>query len=487
MIRKLLLALGAVIVVVAGIVIYRTAVFTPPPVPPVTPDNYALDGKAIAGRLSQAVQFATVSQQPPQPTDPVPFEQYDAWLAQAYPEVHAALKRERLGNHALLFTWPGSDPAAQPVMLTAHYDVVPVIPGTEGKWTHPPFSGAIADGYVWGRGTLDDKGAMITMLEAASFLLKQGFQPRQTVYMAFGDDEEIGGEHGAAAIVEHLKAQKVRLAWSLDEGSFVLDGIVPGVAQPLASINVAEKGYLTLKLTAHGAGGHSSMPPHETAVGVLAAAIVKLQQAPVPGGLDGLSGAAFSAMARHMSFGKRMLFANQWLFGPLLESVLSKAPSTNAMLRTTTAPTMLSGSVKENVLPIEASATINFRLHPRDSVDSVIAYVKKTVGDDRVTVATVGAGSNASAVAGTETAGFRAMAAAVRRSYGDVVVLPGLTIAATDSRHYGEISDNAYRFDPMKITPRDLTGFHGTNERLSLDNLVRATGFYIDLLKSTGN
>lgn len=486
MIKKLLLALVAVIVVIAGVVVYRAAVFTPPPAAPVTPDSYALDGKAIAGRLAQAVRFATVSQQPPQPTDPVPFEQYIAWLETAYPEVHAALKREQLGNHALLFTWAGSDPTAQPVMLTAHYDVVPVVPGTEGKWTHPPFAGEIADGYVWGRGTLDDKGAMITMLEATTFLLKQGFKPKQTVYLAFGDDEEIGGEHGAAAIVAHLKAQKVRLAWSIDEGSFVLDGIVPGVAQPLASINIAEKGYLTLKLTAHGAGGHSSMPPHETAVGVLAAAIVKLQQAPVPGGLDGLSGEAFSAMARHMPFDKRVLFANQWLFAPLLNAALSKAASTNAMLRTTTAPTMLSGSVKENVLPIEATAVVNFRLHPRDTVEGVTDYVKKTIADERVTVTTVGEASNASAVAGTDTAGFRAMETAVRRSYGDVVVLPGLTIAATDSKHYGEISDNAYRFDPMRITPQDLTGFHGTNERLSLDNLVRATGFYIDLLKSTG-
>jgi carboxypeptidase PM20D1 len=485
MIKKLLAGLGLVLVVLVAVVLYRTATFTPPSLAPVQAATHAVDGNAVAQRLSQAVTFPTISQQPPLVTDPAPFEGFIAWLESAYPEVHAQLKRERFG-HSLLFTWAGSDPAAKPVLLTGHYDVVPVIPGTEQQWTRPPFGGEIADGYVWGRGTLDDKGAIVTMLEAATDLLKAGFRPRQTVYLSFGHDEEIGGEQGAAAVTAHLAAQKVRLAWSLDEGSFVLDGIVPGVAAPVASINIAEKGYLTLDLTARGAGGHSSMPPRETAVGVLAAALVKLQQAPVPGRLDGVAGEAFGTMARHMSFGMRLLFANQWLFGPLIESQLGKAASTNAMLRTTTAPTMLSGSIKENVLPIEAVGTVNFRLHPRDTIESVTDYVKKTIGDERVTVTVRGHASNASALAGTDTPAFRAMAETVRRVYGEVVVTPGLTIAATDSKHYATISDHAYRFNPMLITPQDLTGFHGTNERLSVENLVRATRFYVELLKTTG-
>lgn len=485
MIKKLFGLLLTVVAVLAAVVLYRTYTFTPPVLPAVQASAHTVDGNAVAQRLSQAVQFATVSVQPPAVADPVPFEGFIAWLETTYPEVHAQLKRERLGGNSLLYTWAGRDAAAQPVLLTGHYDVVPVIPGTEKDWKHPPFGGVIADGYVWGRGTLDDKGAIVTMLDAVTFLLKGGFQPKQTVYLSFGHDEEVSGEQGAAAVTEHLRKQNVRLAWSLDEGSFVLDGIVPGVATPTASINIAEKGYLTLELTARGAGGHSSMPPRETAVGVLAAALVKLQGAPVPGGLDGVTRDAFEALARNMSFGMRMLFANQWLFGPLLESQMGKAPSTNAMLRTTTAPTMLSGSIKENVLPIEAVGVVNFRLHPRDTVESVTAYVKKTIDDERVSIAVRGTANNASALAGTDTPVFRAMADAVRRNYGEVVVAPGLTIAATDSRHYGQVSDNAYRFNPMMITPQDLTGFHGTNERLSVENLVRATRFYIDLLKST--
>jgi carboxypeptidase PM20D1 len=472
-----------VVLVLTGVVVYRAAVFLPPEQAKVEPVAHVIDAQAVAVHLSQAVRFATISNQPPAPIDPAPFDGFVAWLAATYPEVHQGLSREILGNRTVLYKWAGKDSAAKPAMLAAHYDVVPVIPGTEGAWKHPPFAGDIAEGYVWGRGTLDDKGAVITILEAVTYLLKQGYKPQQTIYLSFDHKEELVDDTGAAAVVAHLKAQNIRLAWSLDEGSFVLDGIVPGLAQPVASINVTEKGYLTLNLTAHAAGGHSSMPPRETAVGILARAIVALEQAPLPGGLDGVSGEMFSGLARHMSFGKRVLFANQWLFGALIERELAKSPASNAMLRTTTAPTMLSGSVKENVLPIEATATVNFRLHPRDTPERVIDYVKNTIADDRVSIRML-VGYGASRVAAVDSPAFRAMANAVRQVYGDAVVAPGITIAGTDSRYYETVADNAYRFNPMMISAQDLAGFHGTNERLSLENLVRATRFYIELIKS---
>ena len=486
MIRKGLLGLLASLVVLAAVLVYRTASFLPPDQVqsgPAAEAIEAIDANAIASRLSQAVRFATVSPQPPQAIDPAPFDAFVAWLAATYPEVHARLERNVLGGRTLLFRWPGRNPSGKPALLTAHYDVAPVVPGTEKTWKHPPFSGDIADGHVWGRGTLDDKGAVITILEAVTWLLRQGYQPQNSVYLSFGHDEELGGAEGAAAVAAHLKAGNVRLAWSLDEGSFVLDGLVPGVARPVASISVAEKGVLTVEITAHAPGGHSSMPPGETAVGILAQAIVRLQQAPLPGGLDGISGEVFGALGRQMSFGKRLLFANQWLFGPLLERELAKSPSTNAVLRTTTAPTMLSGGVKENVLPIDATATVNFRLHPRDTAQRVVEYVRQVVADERVGVRMVH-GWEASPVSSTDSDAYRALSGAARRAYGDVAVAPGLTVGATDSKHYGAVADNAYRFHPMVITGQDLTGFHGTDERISIENLARATRFYIELIRS---
>ena len=234
MLKKPLLGLGAVVLVLTGVVVYRAAVFLPPEQAKVEPVAHVIDAQAVAVHLSQAVRFATISNQPPAPIDPAPFDGFVAWLAATYPEVHQGLSREILGNRTVLYKWAGKDSAAKPAMLAAHYDVVPVIPGTEGAWKHPPFAGDIAEGYVWGRGTLDDKGAVITILEAVTYLLKQGYKPQQTIYLSFDHREELVDDTGAAAVVAHLKAQNIRLAWSLDEGSFVLDGIVPGLAQPAA-------------------------------------------------------------------------------------------------------------------------------------------------------------------------------------------------------------------------------------------------------------
>ena len=313
--------------------------------------DISLDEQAIAERLAQAIRFRTVSHQRPEEFEADQFTGFIDWVKVSYPEVNADLQLTMAGDYTLLYRWEGSDPSLKPVLITGHYDVVPVLPGTENKWEQPPYEGVIKDGVIWGRGALDDKSAVVAQLEAATQLLKSGFKPARSIYFSFGHDEEVGGVRGAASVVQLLKAQGVQLAWSLDEGSFLFDGLLPGVAARTATINVAEKGSLTLQIVATGAGGHSSMPPKQTAVGVLAQAITRLEEHPVPGGLSGLTGTMFDSISRHMSFGYKVLFANQWLFGGVLEDQLSNSTFGNAMLRTTTAPTMLSGSVKTNVLP----------------------------------------------------------------------------------------------------------------------------------------
>ncbi len=480
--KRVLLAAAVGLAAVAVLVLVRTLAFSPSELPPEQIVDLSVDADAVARHMSEAIRFETISNQPPTPIEPAPFDGFIDWLEQAYPQVHRSLLGERIAEYTLLFTWAGSDPSLRPVLLTGHYDVVPVIPGTEDQWEHPPFAGDVAGGYVWGRGALDDKSAVVTILEAATLLLEQGFQPRRTVFLSFGHDEEIGGLAGAAGVAAHLKARGVQLAWSLDEGSFLMDGTVPGLGLPVAMINVAEKGYVTLDLAAKGEGGHSSAPSRQTAVGVLAEGLVALQSAPIPGGLDGLTAEMFDTLARHMSFQERILFANRWLFGPLLEYFLSSYPGTDAMLRTTTAPTMLSASVKENVLPIEAVATVNFRLHPRDTVEGVVDHVTAALDDDRIEVR-LRRGDAASPVSRTDSEGWASIVRAVRETYGDVIVAPGLTIAGTDTKHYGTVADDSYRFKPMIVTSDDMSGFHGTNERISVENLVRATVFYAQLIR----
>jgi carboxypeptidase PM20D1 len=380
----------------------------------------------------------------------------------------------------LLFKWEGSDSSLAPILLTAHYDVVPVIPGTESIWEEEPFAGVISNNRIWGRGALDDKSGVVGMMEAATYLIQNNFQPTRTVYFSFGHDEEIGGG-GAAQVTEKLKQEGVQLQWSLDEGSFVNRGFFPGVDKLVAPINVAEKGIMNLLIVAKAKGGHSSTPPKKTAVTILADALIKLENEPLPGSLEGLSAVMFDEVSKHMPFGYRFLFANRWLFGGLLDSQMSSTPVINAMIRTTTAPTMLSGSIKSNVLPIEATALINFRLHPRDSIESVTEHVRRVVGSDQVEVRTLG-GMEASGVSSWESPGYEIISSSLSKVYGEVVSVPGIMIAASDTRHYSKVADNSFRFNPFSIVPEDMTGFHGTNESIAVDSFIAGIKTYVDII-----
>ncbi len=483
--KKILWLLGIAFIVVVAVVLVRAWLHVPGADTTVAQVTVDADEALIAQHLAEAVRFRTVSHQTVEEFEPQEFLGFIGWVERTYPEVTQSMERVLLGDYTMLYRWPGSDATLQPILLTAHYDVVPVLPGTEDLWTHQPYAGDIADGIVWGRGALDDKSAVIAQLEAATLLLKSGFQPARTVYFSFGHDEEVGGTRGAASVTAYLAEQNVRLAWSLDEGSFVLDGFLPGVEHLTAAVNVAEKGSVSLQVVAKAAGGHSSMPPPRTAVGTLATAITELEAHPMPGGLTGLSEQMFDTISRSMPFGYKILFANRWLFGGVIERQLTATAFGNAMLRTTTAPTMLSASVKTNVLPIEAIATVNFRIHPRDSTESVAAHVRSVVDSDSVEVRVdPEGGSGASEVADWNSPGFGVIAQSVREIYGNVIVTPGLMIAASDSRHYGQVSDNAFRFNPMIVTQEDTTGFHGTNEKMGVHTLAQGTRTYVQIIRN---
>lgn len=340
----------------------------------------------------------------------------------------------------------------------------------------------IADGQVWGRGSLDDKSGVIVMIEAATLLMKRGFQPQRTVYFSFDHDEEIGGNEGAAGVVALLKEQGVQLAWSIDEGSFILKDMYPGVDLPIASINVAEKGYMTLNLVARGDSGHSSMPTRDASIFLLAEAIERLRENPIPGGLEGVSLEAMDVIARHMPFKRRLFFANRWLFQGAIEKELSRVPPTNASLRTTTAPTLLSAGIKDNVLPGTATATVNFRIHPRDTHEGVIEMVRQIIDDQRIEIIHWDKGSDPSGESSTQGSGFEVIAKVSRQIFGPLVVIPGMTGAGTNSKHYAEVADDAYRINLLIVGPEDIAGFHGTNEKISIENLGLGTAAYAQLI-----
>ncbi|EBA17264.1 hypothetical protein RSK20926_05997 [Roseobacter sp. SK209-2-6] len=480
LIKRVLAGLAVALLTLVTVIGFNTLRYTPEHVSEDAPVfELGADLEAATSNLSQAVKFKTISTEMTHPD----FEDFLEFLQKTYPAVHTTMAREVLARKTPLYKWQGSDPSQAPILLAAHYDVVPIAPGSHDLWEYEPFSGVVADGFVWGRGTLDDKGAAIALLTAAEHMIQQGFTPKRTIYFAFGGDEEVGGL-GAIAVTLHLKEQGVELDWMLDEGSFVLDKIIPGLEQPVASINLSEKGILTLELVAKAEGGHSSMPPRTTAVGRISQAVARLQDKPVPGGLNGISAEFFDSLGQHFPLGQRVVFANQWLFRPLLEKILSGAPSTDAMLRTTTAPTMLTGSSKENVLAAEASAKINFRIHPRDSIKDIVEHVRRTIDDPKVEILYDSERATpASPVSSSEAEGYAQIKSSILDAFGPLATVPGLTIAATDARHYGKAAKNAYRINPFKITGSDLPRIHGTNERLSIENLERGINFYGALLQ----
>lgn len=485
MLKSLFKGLGVVLVLLIGVLAFNTWRYQPQNA---TWEQVALpkvDTPALSALLSKAIQFKTVSMQDYPAGRPVDFADFTDWLNTAFPAATGAMDRQMINALTPLYRWQGSDTTQKPILLTAHYDVVPVENEGGARWQYPPFDGRIADGFVWGRGAMDDKGALIAMMGAADQLAREGFQPARTLYFSFGHDEEIGGADGAAGVADYLQGQGVQLAWSLDEGSAVLRDIVPGLTTDIASINVAEKGYITVDITAHSEGGHSSLPPRRTAVGDLAEAIVKLQAAPVDGGLTGASKEFFDALGPNFGVAQRVLFANQWLFRPVLEMVLSGSASTDAMLRTTMAPTMLSGSSKENVLPQKAVATVNYRLHPRDSIEGILSHTRNKIDNPAMDVTLRGGfQSAASEVSSAQNDAFALLSRTFGQVFGDVIIVPGLTIAGTDSRHYGRIADDSYRINPFVMTGDDIPRLHGVNERLSLQDLERATQFYMLLLRN---
>ena len=477
----LLLAVVVLAVVIAGNTWRRASLQLQ--VPPV--QQVEVDEKAAADRLAGAIPIRTVSGMEGLQSDGEAFKKLHAYLAQQFPKLHATLKKEVVGDNALLYTWTGSDSSAKPIALMAHQDVVPIAPGTEKAWAQDPFSGQIKDGFVWGRGTWDNKGNLLAQMEAIEMLLAQGFQPRQTIYLVSGDDEELGGLRGAKPIAELLKSRGVRLEWVLDEGLVVTEGVLAGLDKPAALIGLAEKGYGTFFLSLDQAPGHSSMPPSRTAIGSMSTALAKLEAHPMPAAIGGVAGEMFATLAPEMGGFNRVALSNLWLFGPLVQGQLEKGTSSNAMLRTTTALTIVRAGNKDNVLPGRAEAAVNFRVLPGDSLASVEAHLRKTIDNDAIAIKAYPGNSEPSPVSPTDSLGYRTIAQSVRQVFPDAIVAPGLMIAATDSRHFSILSDAVYRFSPVRARPEDLSRFHGTNERISIANYVEMIRFDHKLLRNT--
>jgi carboxypeptidase PM20D1 len=481
LVRRGLLLLGLTAGSLLGVMLVRTASYGKAG-SEVDPAPRAAIPEGAAGRLAGAIRIPTVSREAGG-IDGDAFRALHAYLRAAFPRTHAELRREVVAGYSLLYTWPGSDPSLTPILLLGHLDVVPVEPGTESQWQEDPFGGRVADGFIWGRGAIDNKSAVVGILEAIELLISEGFRPERTVHLAFGHDEEAGGRGGAKVIAELLRSRGVELEMVLDEGGVIADGVLAGLSTPVALVGIAEKGFVSVDLRTRAAGGHSSLPPAETAIGILASAMARLEKNPMEARLDGATRQLFERIGPAFPFVQRFIFANLWLSKMVVTSKLEAGPATNAMIRTTAAATLIQGGTKDNVLPTQARAVVNFRILPGDSVAGVLEHVRRTVDDPRVEV-TIGGRFSAepSAVSSTQSESFRRLERAIGRALPGVLVAPYQVVVATDSRYFEDLSGGVFRFLPIPMTPEDLKRMHGVNERIEAARYEDAIRFYRQLL-----
>lgn len=482
--RRIAVRLSLGLAALASVCVVRAAIVSPPASDPgPAPTLPAVDPLRLAADLGAAIAIPTVSI--PSGGDPAAFTALHALLRERFPRVHDTLEVTPIQEHARLLRWRGSDPAARPIILIAHLDVVPVEPGTESGWTHPPFSGAHADDHVWGRGAMDDKLGVIGILTAVESLLGDGFVPTRDVWIGFGHDEEVGGGEGAVAIAAALAERGVKAELLLDEGGAVISGTIPGIAAPIALVGIAEKGHASFELTTEGEGGHSSMPPPDGAIVRLSRAVVRLEEHPMPAELRGPAEQMIDRLTPEQTFVARLVLANRWMFDPVVRWILARHPATNAIVRTTTAPTILDAGSADNVLAAKARAVVNFRLLPGDTVESVRAHIVDVTEELGVTVQCADKCWDPTPVSRTEGAAWEAVGRAIQWTWPEAIVSPSLVVGATDARHYAAVADDSYRFLPLRMNDVDRKRLHGTDERIATDDLHDAVRFYQALLVTT--
>jgi carboxypeptidase PM20D1 len=447
-----------------------------------------VDREKVSRHLSGAIQVKTISKPVMTDVDRKVFLDMHNWIEKTYPLLSQNLERTIVNHHSLLYKWIGSEPRLKPVLLNAHMDVVPVDENTRGEWKADPFGGEIRDGFVWGRGALDMKGIMIGLLESVESLLESGYRPKRTIYLTFGHDEEISGFQGSLKIMEYLKSRSVQLAAVLDEGGMLTLGSITDADTPVALIGTTEKGYLSVKLSAEGKPGHSSRPPRQTAVGIISRAIALMDDNRMPASLKHVI-PTLKKIGFLLPFQTQFAVANADILKGMLVRVLEKLPETNALIRTTHAATIIEGGIKDNILPASATATVNMRLLPGDTIEGAMAHFNKAIHDPRVKmeIASETSGWEASSVSSTEDSAYLTLELVVRQMFDQVPVAPFVFLAATDSRHYQPICSNIYKFSPYLISPEDQSGVHGINERISQDSLVKMAAFYQRLMRVWGD
>lgn len=467
------------------IVILRAAFMRQKPVQAVSLPKEKVNAGRAAEHLSKAIQIPTISYPDESQMDFAQFTAFQEFLEQAYPLIHRHLKREKVSAASLLFRWEGQDATLEPIALLSHQDVVPVEEGTQEDWTHPPFSGHNDGTFLWGRGSMDMKNHLICVMEAVETLLEEGYRPKRDVYLCFGHDEEVvGGEiSGAKDIVTLLQSRGVKLDSVLDEGGPFLPIQIKGLLDKhIVAVGISEKGYADYEICIRAKGGHSSAPPDHSALGELAKAIRELENNQFRAKFLPYLHRLLNGVGRGMAFPGRVPLCNLWLFRPLIRYVMKKIPPAASLVRTTTAVTMAQGSPACNVLPQTASATVNFRMMPGDSLQDVEKHIRRVTSNKKLEIRYL-KGKEASPFSPTDSRAYKTIERLAFAQQPGSLMAPFLVMGGTDACFYEPICANVYRFSPFCVTPDLLTRAHTTDERIPVTALEGAVTFFKRYIK----
>ena len=451
---------------------------------PIT-DKVEINKELAIRHLSEAINFKTISNVNHENIDAISFLSFQKFLRRNYPLTFSQLTERIFSGYSILLKWEGiNENPHNPILLMAHMDVVPA--EELDKWSEDPFSGLDKDNYIWGRGTIDDKSSLISILESIEYLLSIDYKPIRDIYISFGHDEENTGVNGNFIIADSLKNDGIYFDMVLDEGSIISNGIIKGADRPVAVVGVAEKGYVSIQLTCTFNSGHSSMPENTTTIGKLSKAIARLERYQMKSSLISPIRNFFSYLGPELQVRDRFIFSNIYLLSSSIINELEKESVTAAMVRTTTAPTLINSGLKSNILPSEAKAVVNFRIRQGDNIKKVKKHVVEVINDSdiKVNILSNELSSEPSKVSSSDSHTFNLIHKTIKEIFGNVIVAPGLVIGATDSRHFQSISKNIYRFLPLELSSEDLKMIHGYNEKIPKDSFMNMIQFYIQLIRN---
>lgn len=480
MLKKIFKFLLLVIIILIAIVLVQTWRFSKPIQHTTATALPALPDSAIQ-HLSQAIQIKTISVSDTLPTDTAAFIQFSNFLEHSYPAAHLYLQRTIISGFSYVYYWKGKDSNLKPYVLMAHQDVVPVEAATANEWKEAPFSGKITDSVIWGRGAIDDKGCLISIMEAVEKLLQQQYQPQRSIYLVFGHDEELSGKRGAAEVAKWMQQNQIQPALVCDEGGIITEDNFKELGRPIALLGVAEKGYASFELSVNKEGGHSSMPVPETAIDILTKALVNVRSKQMPARFTQPTNDMLNTIGPGLPFSTRMALANRWLFNAMLVSKFEESGPTNASIHTTIVPTIINAGIKDNVVPTLATAILNSRMLPGETSADVMNFIQEAINDDRVKIKILPWISEPGKLASADGEGYKKIASINHTLMDDILPVPFLMIGATDSRYFRGFSDEVIDFSPML----DPKGFHGLNERIKIKDVQRLIFFYESLIRKS--